>query len=173
MLERGSKRAQSRRPGQRVMTIADPSQDWELELAMPERRMGHVRRAVDEFGPNLDVSYISAGHTDQIYYRNNTKELLRIRNKNPIIGTFRNAKFTSDTIMAEPGDVIVMYSDGIVEGTNPEGEQLGKERLDELFMRVGNEGDATAIIGRMLLQLEDFFEGTIQKDDRTLMVIKL
>ena len=119
------------------------------------------------------VSYISAGHTDQIYYRNNTKELLRIRNKNPIIGTFRNAKFTSDTIMAEPGDVIVMYSDGIVEGTNPEGEQLGKERLDELFMRVGNEGDATAIIGRMLLQLEDFFEGTIQKDDRTLMVIKL
>jgi len=47
--------------GQRVMTIADPSQDWELELAMPERRMGHVTRAVDEFGPNLDVSYISAG----------------------------------------------------------------------------------------------------------------
>jgi hypothetical protein len=47
--------------GQRVMTIADSSQDWMLELAMPERRMGHVTRAVDEFGPNLDVSYISAG----------------------------------------------------------------------------------------------------------------
>ena len=37
--------------GQRVMTIADPDGDWELELAMPERRMGHVNRAVDEFGP--------------------------------------------------------------------------------------------------------------------------
>ena len=47
--------------GQRVMTIADPSQDWELELAMPERRMGHVTRAVDQFGSDLDVSYISAG----------------------------------------------------------------------------------------------------------------
>jgi hypothetical protein len=47
--------------GQRLLTIADPSQDWELELAMPERRMGHVTRAVDEFGRDLDVSYISAG----------------------------------------------------------------------------------------------------------------
>ncbi len=47
--------------GQRVMTIADPSQDWELELAMPERRMGHVMRAVDQLGQNLEVSYISAG----------------------------------------------------------------------------------------------------------------
>ena len=46
--------------GQRVMTIADPHGDWELELAMPERRMGHVREAVDEFGPELEVSYVSA-----------------------------------------------------------------------------------------------------------------
>jgi hypothetical protein len=49
--------------GQRLMTIADPNQDWELELAMPERRMGHVMRAVDELGPNLEVSYVSAGDT--------------------------------------------------------------------------------------------------------------
>ncbi|MHB8968958.1 MAG: GAF domain-containing protein [Pirellulaceae bacterium] len=47
--------------GQRVMTIADPAGDWELELAMPERRMGHVNRAVDQFGPDLPVSFISAG----------------------------------------------------------------------------------------------------------------
>ncbi len=46
--------------GQRVMTIADPSQDWDLELAMPERRMGHVRKAIDKFGPELEVSYVSA-----------------------------------------------------------------------------------------------------------------
>ncbi len=46
--------------GQRVLTVADPSGDWELELAMPERRMGHVRKAIDEFGPDLEVSYVSA-----------------------------------------------------------------------------------------------------------------
>ncbi len=46
--------------GQRVMTIADPTGDWELELAMPERRMGHVRVALDRDGTALPVSYVSA-----------------------------------------------------------------------------------------------------------------
>lgn len=47
--------------GQRLMTIADPTGPWELELAMPERRMGHIHRAQNEFGPELDVRYVSAG----------------------------------------------------------------------------------------------------------------
>ncbi|MFO7906546.1 MAG: hemolysin D [Pirellulaceae bacterium] len=57
-----------RRPvvaGQRVMTIAkaDPEDlrsEWEIKLAMPERRMGHIRRARAELGPELDVSYVTA-----------------------------------------------------------------------------------------------------------------
>jgi hypothetical protein len=44
--------------GQKVMTIANPNQDWELELAMPERRMGHVTRAQSDMKPDLDVSYV-------------------------------------------------------------------------------------------------------------------
>ena len=54
-----------RRPvmtGQRVLTIADTSGPWELELAMPERRMGHVNKEVlKQESVNLPVSYISAG----------------------------------------------------------------------------------------------------------------
>jgi len=48
--------------GQRVMTVADPDGEWELELAMPERRMGHVRRADNKLpaGERLPVSYVSA-----------------------------------------------------------------------------------------------------------------
>jgi len=46
--------------GQRVMTIADRQGDWELELAMPERRMGHVALARTEKKPDLGVSYILA-----------------------------------------------------------------------------------------------------------------
>lgn len=57
-----------RRPvvaGQRVMTIAkaDPEDlrtEWEIKLAMPERRMGHIRRARAELGPELEVSYVTA-----------------------------------------------------------------------------------------------------------------
>ncbi len=44
--------------GQKVMTIADPNGEWELELAMPERRMGHITKAQQEMQPDLDVSYV-------------------------------------------------------------------------------------------------------------------
>lgn len=47
-------------PGQKVLTIADPEGEWELELAMPERKMGHVNRAQRELGEDLQVSYILA-----------------------------------------------------------------------------------------------------------------
>lgn len=123
---------------------------------------------------NFNVSYISAGHTDQLYFSSEGNAVNRIRNKNPIIGTFKNAKFTADTISCRQGDMILLFSDGIVEGTNPDGEQLGKERLENMFLEAtAEQGTASIVIGNMLIKLEEFFEGTMQKDDRTLMVIKL
>ena len=45
--------------GQVLLTVADPTQDWDLELKMPEDRMGHIMRAIEEQGTQaLDVEYI-------------------------------------------------------------------------------------------------------------------
>ncbi len=126
---------------------------------------------------NLDsrvINFISAGHTDQLYYSRQENTVKRVRNKNPIIGTFKNAKFTADSINCRSGDVLLLFSDGIVEGIDPEGRQLGKERLEKIFYEVAKKSvTASEMIGDILIRLEDFFEGTLQKDDRTVMVIKL
>jgi multidrug efflux pump subunit AcrA (membrane-fusion protein) len=55
--------------GTRIMEIADPSQDWELELELPEAKMGHVVRHLRELreqDPNaqLEVTFILATHPD-------------------------------------------------------------------------------------------------------------
>ena len=98
----------------------------------------------------------------------------KIRNRNPIIGSFKNAKFSSETLPFSKGDAILLYSDGIVEGMNPSGEQLGLELLMDLFLDVAKENvSASVIISNFLMKLEEFYEGTLQKDDRTLIVIKL
>ncbi len=121
-----------------------------------------------------EVSYISAGHTDQLYFYSGGQAINRIRNKNPIIGIFRTAKYSAESITCQKGDVLLLFSDGIIEGTNPAGELLGKERLEDLFLEACLKSDtASNIIGDVLLKTEDFFEGAIQKDDRTIMVIKL
>lgn len=48
------------RPGQIMLNVAEPALEWELELNMPEDRMGHIRRAQDKLGDKLSVSYILA-----------------------------------------------------------------------------------------------------------------
>ncbi len=52
-----------RRPvtiGQILMTVADPTGPWEMEVYMPEKRMGHITKALDELGENLSVEYVVA-----------------------------------------------------------------------------------------------------------------
>lgn len=59
-----------RRPvekGQVLMTIVDPSGPWELELYMPERRMGHVAQATRELSGELSVSFLLASHPGQSF----------------------------------------------------------------------------------------------------------
>ncbi len=47
--------------GQVLLTVADPTQDWDLEIKMTEDRMGHIMRAIEEQGTHeLDVEYIVA-----------------------------------------------------------------------------------------------------------------
>lgn len=47
--------------GQVLLTVADPTQDWDLEIKMPEDRMGHILEAIEEQGTHaLDVEYIAA-----------------------------------------------------------------------------------------------------------------
>jgi multidrug efflux pump subunit AcrA (membrane-fusion protein) len=47
-------------PGQIMLNVADPSKEWELEINMPEDRMGHIRRAQHLLGKELTVYYILA-----------------------------------------------------------------------------------------------------------------
>ena len=119
-------------------------------------------------------SYISAGHTDQLYYSKKDNSVVKIKNKNPIIGSFKNAKYNADTISNNEGDVILLFTDGVMEGVNPLNEQVGITRMENIFLDACNNGENSSIIlSNVLSEIEEFCEGTMQHDDRTLMIIKL
>jgi serine phosphatase RsbU (regulator of sigma subunit) len=119
------------------------------------------------------LSFISAGHIDQLYYNSSEEKLKWLKNKNPIMGTFKNARFSVNNIQLNKEDVLILFSDGIIEGTNPAGEQLGKTNLVEILKKVNMKRTASEILSEILIYLEEFFEGTLQQDDRTLLVIKI
>jgi len=82
---------------------------------------------------NLDtgvVSYVNAGHNPPLllHAAKNAPEYIRTR-PGLVLGVAAEMKYTSQDVRLEPGDSIYLYTDGIVEQPNAQGEQFGEDRL--------------------------------------------
>jgi sigma-B regulation protein RsbU (phosphoserine phosphatase) len=69
-------------------------------------------------------------------------------------------------------DIIVLYSDGITEAVNPNGELLGLERLRISVNKHGHLGSSLEVFEKISLDVQSFVGDAIQKDDMTLFVIR-
>ncbi len=74
-------------------------------------------------------------------------------------------------LIFEPGDVLLIVTDGFFEWFNREGEQFGIERLKNIAMSAA-EMPAQQIIEKILYEVEKFADGTTQEDDLTAIVVK-
>ena len=71
----------------------------------------------------------------------------------------------------EPGDVCVMYTDGINEAINDQMAEYGNERLEQIIVDTRQENSAELILGAIIRDTAEFGSGAPQHDDMTLIVI--
>ena len=71
----------------------------------------------------------------------------------------------------EPGDTLVMYTDGLTEAMNEQREIFGEERLWSVIEANGDK-DAQAMMEAILGAVEDFVKEVARSDDLTLIVLK-
>jgi len=74
-------------------------------------------------------------------------------------------------IALEPGDTVILVTDGFFEWENPDGEQFGLDRLDEAI-RQARDLPAREIISAMYSAVLQFADGTEQGDDLTAVIVK-
>jgi sigma-B regulation protein RsbU (phosphoserine phosphatase) len=74
-------------------------------------------------------------------------------------------------ISLEPGDQVLLYTDGVTEGVDTERRQFGLERLSELLRRCGGEPPAR-LVNIVIEALEHHARGALQHDDITLLAIR-
>ncbi|MEC9352541.1 MAG: PP2C family protein-serine/threonine phosphatase, partial [Planctomycetota bacterium] len=70
-----------------------------------------------------------------------------------------------------PGDVLVLYTDGIVEGKDPQGRDFGDDRLHQLLLE-NRERPASEILETIMAELRSHQKNAEQSDDITLLVLK-
>lgn len=87
-----------------------------------------------------------------------------------LLGMFEDARYEMGEVEFGPGDVLLLYSDGISEATDSRGNQFGEERLRSLWQSHGSL-PAAELIGCVMSEVEKFRGSAGQSDDMTAVVV--
>jgi len=120
------------------------------------------------------VTITSAGHWSPYHYVSQTGAVEEVYPSNaiaPPLGTFPTEVYPDYQISLEHGDILVFYSDGILEASNPDEEMYGEERFQDALRRYA-EGAAQQIRDAILDELNRFRGETPQDDDIALVIVK-
>ena len=92
------------------------------------------------------LTYVNAGHNYPLlrHGHNGTWEWLK-GTGDRLLGWFNLKEFTERTLMLLPGDELVLYTDGVNEAFNVDGEQYGNERLEAFLAQHANERPRTLV----------------------------
>jgi len=119
---------------------------------------------------NGEMSYCGAGHDPAIVVHAGG-ELEWLQPTGLPLGLLPEAEYSEGTGRLAPGDILVLYTDGICEAIDPQEEEYGRHRLGELCSRLRGE-TAGAIGAGIDRDLRRFTAGEPYLDDRTLVVVK-
>ena len=115
------------------------------------------------------LRYSNAGHNPSLWIRQNG-EVVELTEGGPVMGLLENLSHRQGEIRMEPGDLVLLYTDGITEAENPRAEPWGP-RLLEWAGRQRGRTPAEAQ-GNLLEALREFCGGRRQADDLTVLVVQ-
>ena len=79
--------------------------------------------------------FANGGHPEPLLYRASSGEVEIIQAEGGIVGAFENQRFAQATLDLQPGDLLVSYTDGLIEARDDNGELYGRERVSESLKR--------------------------------------
>lgn len=124
----------------------------------------------------MEFRFTRAGHNPLLIYRTQTGQIEELRAEGLGIGIRPAKEFDSYnrelTVSVQSGDLLVLYTDGIVEAMNAQSELYGEDALKEKLIAL-NQESAREITARIFEDVEAFAGKEKQHDDMTMVVIRI
>ncbi|MHC4812094.1 MAG: PP2C family protein-serine/threonine phosphatase [Planctomycetota bacterium] len=139
------------------------------DLMKTERFITAAAVTIEEESHRLRI--VNAGHNPTMIYRSETDEVEEIMADDTVLGFIPTP--THNVVKAElaPGDFILLYTDGVTESVNIDGEMFGEDRLKGV-LKSSARGSATNILSAVFGAVEFHADKTSNDDDITAVVIK-
>jgi len=118
------------------------------------------------------LEYSSAGHNPPIVYRAASGEIERLDAEGLILGVIHEIRFERKRLELQPGDLLLLYTDGITEAENSHGDFFGDERLCAIIPELVDL-EPQQIIDQLLEQVRLFTGVHNFRDDISLVVMKV
>jgi sigma-B regulation protein RsbU (phosphoserine phosphatase) len=119
---------------------------------------------------NRTLSYSNAGHNPPLLVNDKGEPQFIERGGLPL-GMFRDTRYYEYFLSLEPGELLVLYTDGVTEALNPAGEEFGRDRLAEA-VKAGCSLTARDLIASLERDVLKWTDGLGATDDVTFFVIK-
>jgi sigma-B regulation protein RsbU (phosphoserine phosphatase) len=116
------------------------------------------------------LNFSSAGHLDPYVFRAATKRLEALSSWGFPLGVRRREPFMEHTVDFDAGDRLILYSDGLIEAIDDDGDPYGFERFEKTILGCGHM-DAEDIKKTLLNSIKKFTRNRPPEDDQTLVVV--
>ncbi len=122
----------------------------------------------------------NAGHPPPFWYRTKRDEWAWLERLQPDqragvagtpLGLLPDISYDRKIVKPLPGDLVVLYTDGVSEATNQDGDQLGRDGLMALARRLDSRS-AVAFGTQLAAAVHEFREGIVPQDDETIIVMQ-
>src|SRR5579864_38612 len=114
------------------------------------------------------LQYTNAGHPRPLIVHSSGKTT-RLENGGALLGVFPNWAYEDSIVELEPGDLLLLFTDGITEATAPGGEEFGEERLIAATT-IPHQRTLEDLQSHVLSQVKDFCQSQMA-DDATLLMV--
>jgi sigma-B regulation protein RsbU (phosphoserine phosphatase) len=113
---------------------------------------------------------VNAGGEAPIVYRRG--ELIPLRGTGVPIGLLEDREYEEEVFETEPGDAILLYSDGIVDQLNEQEQEFGHARVRH-FLKKHGQAAPRAAVDELIAQVDAFRGATPLTDDQTAVILKV
>jgi len=120
------------------------------------------------------LMYVNAGHNPPFILRqsSNGRQVYRLEPGGPPVGLLPGSSYEQGSVPLEPGDLVVLFTDGISESMNSSNEEWGEERLIDLAKTCADLS-ALEAMNRIMAAAQTFATGAPQYDDMTVVILRV
>jgi sigma-B regulation protein RsbU (phosphoserine phosphatase) len=116
------------------------------------------------------LTYCNCGHNPPLLLRRGADTFETLRNCGPPLAVMDDITYVPRTLPLAPGDLLLLYTDGVSEAEDPQGAQFGMKRLQEAVLAARGK-PARLVVEHVAERVAGFTNGAAQSDDITCVAV--